>query len=201
MALSTYSDLHTAVANWSHRSDLTSILPDLILVAENRIWRDVRCREMETALSATIASGVIALPTGYLDLKFAYVDGSPTQSLTRSSASQVYQSYPNRVSDGKPKMIAREGTNLIFGPYPDSTYTIKGIYYQQLTSIQTSANALFVKYPDLYLFATLAEVATYTRDQNAVSEWNQKFQLINDQINAYEAKEYGSGGGLSVSVG
>jgi hypothetical protein len=37
MALSTYSDLQTAVATWLHRSDLTAIIPDLITLAETHL--------------------------------------------------------------------------------------------------------------------------------------------------------------------
>ena len=198
MALSTYADLQTAVAGWLHRTDLTSIIPDLILIAEKRIWRDVRCRQMETALNVSIASGVAAVPNDYLDIKFAYVDSSPATKLTRCSASNIYEQYPTRTGSGIPKLIAREGSNFIFGPYPGSGYTLKGIYYAQLTSIQSTANALFTKYPDLYLFASLAEAASYIKDQEAIQHWNEKFQAVKEMIRLYENNEYGSGGGLQV---
>lgn len=200
MAISTYAELQTAVTNWLHRGDLASITPDFIRLGELRIFREIRCQEMETALSATIASGVIAVPSDYLDLKSAYVDGSPTQKLTRASISQIYEQYPTRSSDAKPILIAREGTNFIFGPYPDSTYTIKGIYYASLTSIQSTANALFTAYPDLYLYAALCESAPYLKDDARTQIWEQKYNIIKRQIELLEDNEYGSGGGLQVVV-
>lgn len=200
MALSTYSDLKTAVATWLHRADMTTIVPDLILLGERRIFREVRCNEMETALSSAIASGVIVVPSGYLELKFAYIDGSPTRKLQRASASQIYEQYPVRASGGKPRLIAREGTNFIFGPYPDSTYTVKGVYYAEPASIQSSANSVFLAHPDLYLMAALCEASPYLKDDQRVPLWEQKYAQIKTQISTLEAKEYGSGGGLRVSV-
>jgi len=72
MSITTYAELQTAVGAWLHRSDLTGIIPDLITLGEKRIFRKARCRVMESALTGTIASGVIAVPSDYLEIKFAY---------------------------------------------------------------------------------------------------------------------------------
>lgn len=199
MSVSNYSELQTAVANWLHRSDLGTVIPDLILFGEKRIFREIRVRDMETALNSTIASGVIAVPSDYLDLKFAYVDGNPTQQLQRATASQVYNEYPLRSSTAKPRLIAREGSNFIFGPYPDSAYTIKGIYYAEPTSIQSTSNAVFVANPDLYLFASLVEAAKYINDQQRLALWEEQYQQAKMLVQKQET-EYGSGGGLTVAA-
>lgn len=198
MAITTYAELQTSVANWLHRGDLTSIIPDLIMLAEERIFRTIRAREMETALSETIASGVIAVPSGYIALKSVYLDGTPTTKLKRSTVAQIYENYPTRSADTKPKCIAREGGNFIFGPYPDAAYTVKGIYYARLTSIATSANALFTANPDLYLMATLCEAAPYIKDDNRVAIWEAKFAQIKAAIEEENDEEERSGGGMHV---
>lgn len=198
MSITTYAELQTSVAGWLHRADLTSIIPDLIKLGELRIFREVRCRAMETALNGTIASGVVALPSDYLDLKFAYIDATPVSKLDRASASQIYEQHPYRNATGKPTMIAREGTNFIFGPYPDSSYTVKGIYYASPTSIQTTANALFTAYPDLYLMASLCEAAPYIQDDPRLQLWEGKYAAIKQQIFNEDANEYGSGAGMAV---
>lgn len=200
MAITTYVELQTAVENWLKRADLDSIIPDLIMLGEKRIFREVRARSMETALSSTIASGVIALPSDYLELKFAYVDGSPAKLLQRATATEVYAQYPLRASTTKPRLIAREGSNFIFGPYPDSTYTIKGIYYARPVVVATSANTLFTDNPDLYLFAALLEAEPYLKNDGRVGLWQAKYDQIKEQINSYEKNEYASGSGLQVAV-
>lgn len=199
MSISNYAELQTAVSNWLHRSDLGSVLPDLILLGEKRIFREIRIRDMETAINSTISSGVIAVPSDYLDLKFAYIDGNPTQQLQRATASQVYTNYPVRASGAKPRLIAREGANFIFGPYPDADYTVKGIYYAEPTSIQSTANAVFTANPDLYLYASLVEAAKYINDEQRLALWDSFYQEAKNLVNMQE-NEYGSGGGLAVTA-
>lgn len=200
MSFSTYADLQTSVQSFLHRSDMDSIIPDLIKLGELRIFREVRCRVMESTLNGTIANGVIALPSDYLDLKFAYIDATPAVKLARSSASQIYEHYPYRTASGMPCAIAREGDNFIFGPYPDSGYTVKGIYYAQPESIVNSANALYLESPDLYLFAALAESAPYTQDDPRVQLWEGKYASSKQQVSWRDTEEYGSGAGMAVRV-
>lgn len=196
----TYSGLCASVAAFLHRSDLTAIIPDLILIGEKRIFRKVRCRVMEATFSGTIANGVIAVPTDYLELKFAYINSTPTSYLSGTSASQVYAKFPMRNAQGKPTLIGREGSNFIFGPYPDSAYAVLGTYYAKPTSVQTSANALFVANPDLYLMAALCESAPYLKDDPRVQLWDAKFAVIVNDINNEAATEEGSSGGIAVKA-
>lgn len=196
----TYAGLQASVADFLHDSELTGVIPDLILLGEKRIFRNVRCRVMESTFSGTISNGVIAVPNDYLELKFAYINASPTSYLSGASASQIYAKFPNRVASGKPTLIGREGSNFIFGPYPDSSYAVLGTYYAKPTSIQSSANALYVANPDLYLMATLCEAAPYMQDDPRIQVWEAKLNAIFNQI-AYEAaSEEGSSGGLAVKA-
>lgn len=155
---------------------------------------------MENALSDTIALGVIALPTGYTDLKFAYVNTTPTVHLERRSAEWIYQNYPDRVATGTPKFIARETTNFIFGPFPDSTYTVKGVYYKRFSPLSSATNALFTSNPDLYLFACLAESEPLLGRDGRIALWNAKYQQILAQVNGEDRMEQASGSGLRIRL-
>lgn len=203
MSLTTYAQLKTAVAAWLDVSstDLTSTIDDLVTVGETRIFREARTRDMETALSSTITTGVIALPTSYVALKFAYIDGSPTQRLERRSAEWIYQKYPQRSAEGKPQFIAREGSNFIFGPFADSGYLVKGRYYMRLAALSGSVNALFTANPDLYLFAALAESEPLIGRDARVPLWEQKYQRILAEVNSEDRQEDASGGALQMRVG
>lgn len=199
MAITNYTQLQTAVENWLARDDLTSYVPDFITLAEARIYRELKIRQMETSLSATISSGVIAVPSGYTQLKWAYVDGSPTKPLTRKSLEELYQKYPTRSSDGKPAWIAREGTNFIFGPYPDSDYTIKGIYYKKLDALSASntTNWLITDAPDLILFASLAEAKPFINDDQRIALWEGKYGNTKSQLEQQDEEEEYSGSVMS----
>lgn len=206
MSFASYTDFGTSVARWLLDNNAASItdvgvtqMADLITVGETRIFRETRSRDMETAFSDSITAGFMTLPASYLALKTAYVDTSPSVTLERRSAEWIRANYPQSTTSGIPQFIARYGQNFIFGPYPDSAYTVKGIYYKQLTAISGAAlNALFVTNPDLYLFATLAESAIIIRDDPRIAIWEQKYQRILADVNGADKAEDSSGSTLQM---
>ena len=200
MAFNTYDDLKASVAGWIHRADLTGVIPDLIAFGEARIFREVRARVMETAFTDTIASGVIALPTDYIEMKFAYINSNPVQHLKRREARFIYEKYPSRAAGGLPKYFAREGSNFIFGPYPDSDYSVKGVYYKNIGSVADSAHALYTENPDLYVFAALAETTSYIKDDKRIAVWESKYQNIRDAVNGLAEREDFSGSDLQMTA-
>lgn len=200
MAINTYALLQSSVRNFMHRStilgadDATDIVPDLIILGETRIFRDVRHRTMEQPLSSVIASGVIAVPSDYVALKQAYVDGTPVVPLQRRTVEFIYTRFPTRSSTAKPAFIARESSSFIFGPFPDSGYTIKGTYYRRLTAVSISANALFIEAPDVYLFAALAETRAFVEEENPmIALWESKYQAALKSLNMEDGIEDKSG--------
>jgi hypothetical protein len=57
MTITNYTTLQSTVADYLNRTDLTSIIPTFIQLAESQINRDVRHYEMETRSTATIDAG------------------------------------------------------------------------------------------------------------------------------------------------
>lgn len=197
-----YSQLKTDIASWLKRDDLTDEIPYFIRMAELRIYRKMRIRCMETALNGTIASGVIAIPSGYCALKFAYVNGSPTTPLERKDAEWIYNNYPTRSADGKPFYIAREGDNFIFGPYPDSAYTVKGVYYKRLDPLSDSntTNWFTANAPDLLLYASLCEAAPFMLNDERVQLWETKLSVVAERVQREDDEEEFSGSPLAVTA-
>ena len=195
MALNTYADLQTEVANYLHRSDLTSYIPDFITLAETKIFRRLRTKDMEAAFSSTMATtGTLALPSSYIDLKYAYINTSPVQWLTRLQARRIYEKFPNRISDRKPAFIAREGSNFIFGPFPDSQYLVTGVYYKNVGPLSSSAHALWTSNPDCYLFGSLLEAEPFMKEDPRITVWNEKYQeaILGAQHQSEEEEASGS---------
>lgn len=209
MAITTYAELKTAVARWTGGSDastaatlgLTDSIDDLVTVAESRIFRETRTKDTEASLSTAIASGVIAVPSDYIALKFSYVDGTPVQKLERRSAEWIYSNYGTRSANGKPKFIARETTNFIFGPYPDSGYTIKGVYFKKLAALSTAVHNLFTNNPDLYLFGCLAESIILIGRDDRIPLWEAKYIKILNDVNGFARAEDVSGSSLQMRLG
>lgn len=203
MSIASYSDLKTSIANFLHRSDLTSMIPEFIADGEARIYNDLRIRCMETAFSSAISSGTVAIPSGFLEWKFLYVDGSSAQKLERKDSEWIYTNYPTRAASGKPVFFAREGETVIFGPYPDSAYTIKGSYYKRLAALSDSntTNWFITDAPELLRFAALCEAVPYLRDDARAQLWEAKYQAVRNRLQATDKRESASGSLLTVSRG
>ena len=200
MSISTLAELKTAVANWLHRSDLSSYSEDLILMGEKWIFRNVRAREMEdSTLSVATASGVAAIPSDFVGLKHARISGSPSTPLTIMPVTWIYSQYPNRSAGEKPSYIGVDATNFVFGPSAGA-YTLNGTYYKRLTSIISSANTLFTTNPDLYLFAALAEAEPFLKNDKRVGLWMAKRDQIKNDINR-EAQGSRFGDAMAVQLG
>ena len=70
MALDSYTNLKTAIANFLARDDLTSEIDDFIDLTEADFNRRLRVRAMETVDSSfTIDAATEALPTGFLQVR------------------------------------------------------------------------------------------------------------------------------------
>jgi hypothetical protein len=200
--VTSYATLVTEVGNVLHRTDLSADIPYFLQLGEFRIYRELRVRQMETALSSAISSGVIAIPSGYLEMKFAYVNSSPTQKLQRKDAEWIYHNYPTRSSDGVPQFFAREAGNFIFGPHPDSTYTVKGVYFKQLTLLSASntTNWLITDAPDLIYYAALCEAAPWLRDDSRIPIWEGRYNLAKTRVQKADEAEEFSGSPLFATV-
>jgi len=86
MAISTFAELKTSVADWLNRADLTAVIPDFISLAEAQINRQLRTHDMVKRVQATIDSDYFTVPTDWLE----------TISLIRTSTKThpfVYVSY------------------------------------------------------------------------------------------------------------
>jgi len=193
MAVNTYSDLKTAIGNRLDE-DVSSYVDDWIDLGEDRIARDVQTEGMETALSVTIASGVAAIPSDFLSLKTAFIDGTPVTNLNPRPLDWLLMNYPTRSSSGKPRYIARNGSNWEFGPYPDSTYTVLGTYYKRLAALSTSNESgwLVTDAPNLIFYAALIEAADHYVDPDRRTAWEARYnEEVRRVKRAERANRYG----------
>ena len=200
MSLAQYSDLTTAVATWLHRSDLTSSIPDFVTLAEIEVMRKMRTRDMETAFSGTITStGTLAIPANFIAFKELYVNASTIQYLERRSPKWIRDKYAFTGSTNLPRYYAREGTAFIFGPQPDATYTLGGVFYKNRGPLSTNTtHATFVANPDVYLYATLLQSAPYLKNDPRIAVWAGLYQARLDSANGLMKDEEGGGSELRV---
>lgn len=196
MAISTYSELKTAVANWLERDDLTNRIPEFISLAEDRIYATLRIREMETSTTLVTvgAQQTNSLPTGFLSARRLYVDGSPDTILEYRSPVNFWSIYGSQTT-ASPTVFTIEGENFVWAPIPDAAYSIKLLYYKSLDrfSADSDSNSILTKYRGLYLYGALLEAAPFLGDDPRVMIWAQMWDDIKERAEASDRKDRYSG--------
>lgn len=200
MAISTHAELLTAVNNWldvSSSDFATNQATDLVMLGEKWINATVRCPEMEATLGATVsAAGIAAAPTGFLGLKYAYIENTYTKTLKIVPPEQVYSLYTDRASTSDPEIIAYTAGNFICGPAGVGD-VIKGVYYKRQGPLSSAVYDLFTNHPDLFLFAALSEAELILGEDKRVARWMAKRDEIAALLNN-EASKIISGDVMAV---
>jgi hypothetical protein len=186
MALTTYSELKTSIANYLNRSDLTSVIPDFITLAESKFNRVLRLRKMQKRVSATTTANdpFVDVPNDFLESVQFFVDSNPNSILDYVNPTEI--EADNIIeSSGKPKQYTIIGNEFQLNPIPDSTYTLKLTYFAKIPSLSDSntTNYLITNYPQLYLYGSLLEAQPYIVNDERIQVWmglyNEAVQLIN----------------------
>lgn len=226
MAISTYSELQTAVADWLNRTDLTTAVKNFIALAEARMNRDIRARRMlttEQILIPTAGFDLDGLTGTYLEAKTLYINQGHCEFITQERALDYQYLYNNSVM--KPWFTIK-GDLLILAPssfpvyqapamsetspllletdYPvalsDSESEIEGVltYYAKIPALSDSAatNWLLSDSPDLYLYGTLVQTAPYLRDDERVPVWNTIYQQLINDFKIADERAQASGSTL-----
>lgn len=204
MALSTYSELQTTVANYLNRDDLTTLIPTFITLTENRLNRELRVRANMVRATTTTTAGqaFYDLPTDLIELRnITYDNNSQSHALRYLSPESVSREY-GTVLSGQPRAYTNLGNDLKLTPVPDAAYTISINYYSQLRSLGDSVptNDVLAEYPSLYLYGSCLEGAIYLNDTDQTNRFGSVFQKALDDVQrAEEAARY-SGTVMTTSI-
>ena len=165
MAISTYSELQTAVGRWMQRTDLTSLIPDFIANAEAEFNRTLRLTGQMTRADFSVSDRWVSLTTLAAPIaqirSVAITVGEVRYGLEFLSPDQGQALYSTTV----PKWYSRHGNELEVLPPPDSAYTLELLYWRTIPALaDTNTNFLLTLAPDLYLYRAVLEGARYTQD-------------------------------------
>jgi hypothetical protein len=174
MAISNYSELKSAIADWLNRTDLTDSIPDFITLAEARHKRDFKLRRMETRVTAnTIAdTEYYTLPDQYVAMRNIQLNTDPKTSLEYLTPEQMDRIYAGSMK-GKPRAYSIIGNDIQLRPIPDSAYEIEILYFKHFTALSDSAptNEMLTNHPDIYLYGSLVEAEPYLQNDKRIQTW------------------------------
>lgn len=175
-----YSGLKTAIANWTHRNDLTTVADDFIDLAESFLNRHVRHPDMEVRSTSTATNtGWVELPSDYLEIREVTLGTDELQL----AANEVCQQADT--DSGDPRYYCITDGQIRIAPAPGEDTDIEIVYYQQIPALSDSntSNWLLADAEDLYLMSCLAQAAVYTRDTELLAMAREQVQIHLASVN------------------
>lgn len=178
MAISTYSELKSAIADWLNRSDLTSVIPSFIELAEAELTRNLRHRKMIARADAVINSEYTQTPLDWFQSQTLILETVPITTLEYLTPEALNAKRAASTANGKPLFYTMIGTEIQVYPVPSGDYTAEMVYYSKIPSLSDSetTNWLLTLAPDIYLYGSLMQSAPYLQDDNRLSVWNALYQ-------------------------
>ena len=199
MALANYTDLKASVADFLNRSDLTSVIPDFVTMAEAEFNRTLRVREMSVRTQGPIDSQYVKLPDDFLGMRNIELMTDPVTPLEYKNL-QNLDIHRRNDKTGKPLYYSIVQNSIEFAPIPDETYTLEIVYYQKVPTLSSNTtNWLLDNHPDAYLYGTLQDSAPYLQSDERVGVWAGKYQQVIEQITTSDEKAKFSGSTPSIS--
>ena len=178
MAITTYAELKSSVADWLNRDDLTTVIPDFIELAEAELTRNLRHRKMITRSDANLNSEYTQTPADWFQTQTLILETDPGTQLEYITPEALNAKRAGSVAVGKPLWYTMIGTEIQVYPPADGTYTAELVYYAELPALTDSntTNWLLTLAPDIYLYGTLMQTAPYLQDDARLQTWAALYQ-------------------------
>ena len=199
MALSTYNELKTSIANWADRDDLTNFIPDFIALTEARFNRALRLRSMEQKQIAMTVGGQsnYALPVNYLQMREFRLNNNPTVSLTYVSP-EIFEAW--NLGSGIPKFYTIIANEIRIGPTPAGVYEMEMLFWRKFPNLgpTVASNWMLLNAPDVYLYGSLLELEPFIQNDARIAVWNAGYSKAIEDIQLQDDKDRHSGSALTV---
>lgn len=195
-----YASLNQGIQDWLNRSDMAGYVDYFVQEAEERIYNRIftlnqgeGTRDLEVVISTTTDGGQAAgtgtvplsLLTGYLAIKSIVLStGGNSYRLQRMTPEQLRSDFPNGQASGTPGYFSREGQFFIFGPVPDSSYTLQIIYWGKSSPLSSGNTSTWMtsQIPSCLLASGIAAAAKFIKDDDATALWE---RAADDRLLAY----------------
>ena len=215
MAIGTYSELQTAVANWLDRDDLTDRITEFIAIAEARMNRTLRLAIMlnvdETTLggAAALVGGTrdYALPSGYLQMLDFHLRTDPITTLSYITPENMNRMWAGS-QVGRPEAYTIFSDNssgtpikkVKLGPSPDSAYNYSMMFYKKIDalSITNTTEQMLTNNPDAYLYGALREAEPFLMNDARIQVWEAGYQQVIADLKEQDNKDRHSGSAMRV---
>ena len=203
MALTTYTELKTSLANWLNRSDLTTeIGDDFIKLTEADFNSKLRVRAMITQVNITVDEETASLPTDFLQIRDFYILSGQTKVPLVYTTPASMDTTNGTSTSGLPTTYTILGDTIRFSPKPDATYTAVMNYYKKFSALSSSVatNYILASHPAIYLYGSLFHAANFLGGINPqqVQTWQQMYATAMERLELNDREDEYNGSPLQV---
>jgi hypothetical protein len=203
MAINSYSTLKDSILKWLIKDAgdsyyTSSMLDDIIYLAEAELSRRLRIREMlETdLLTMTSSLNAVTLPADFREAYSVYYTNvnSPQEIQYASpgffSRTNLYQQA------GLPSYFFVDDGAIVFGPTPDAAYQFNLKYYADIPNLSGSqtTNNVLTKFPDLYLTACLKQAYIASQDVEREGIYEGRLERLVKEVNTADTQKIAAKG-------
>jgi hypothetical protein len=187
-----YTELVTAVSDYTENTFPTADMNTFIKQAEQRIYNSVQFPSIRKNVTGATSTNnkYLSCPSDFLAVySMAVIDGTGMyEYLLNKDVNFIRQAYPSPTDTSIPKYYALFGPTVvsnvittelsfILGPTPDAVYNVELHYYYYPESIVTAATTwLGDNFDSVLLYGTLVEAITYMKGEaDMVTLYNGKY--------------------------
>lgn len=200
MSLDTYDGLQASVASYLDDDSLSDQIQDFIRLAEARLSREIRIREMLMREDLAILEDdrYVNLPDDFLDHKYLRIQtpaGHRRRYFPDLDEVNIDKMTQESVNEKRRPCIYTIHEQIEFDSEADQDYTAEIFYYVELTPLSDSvaSNVLLARDPSVYLYASLLESAPFLLNDERLKTWGDMYVDAKDKLNrsAWESRRGG----------
>lgn len=193
MATTDYGDLQTQVISFSHRNDITTLVPDLVVLCEKKINRILRDMNMQATSTTVGMTETTALPSNCLEVTQIAISWSGLKTVPTFITSDQMDAYKTVTPtiEGNPQFFTLRANNVEVYPKPLTgiTYTMTLTYLLRVVPLATtSTNWLLTDHFDVYLYGTLCELARFQNDEAMYARYKPDYEEAVGNLKALNSR-------------
>ena len=193
MAISTYAELKSAVADFMNRSDMTTAqVENFISLCEADIRNDVRVRAMEATTAVTITGITMPAPTLMLEARELTIGDYQYEMVPLD----IFTAH--RKAGTGSKVFTQKGSNFLVNTGGTAVVNLTYLEAPAALTTSTATNYILTYAPDVYLYGSCAHAAQYYQDPANLERFKTLYLGGVKRLNDREARAKFSGSPLAI---
>ena len=200
----TFTELKTNIADWLNRTDLTSVIPTFITLAEARLNRQLRTTNQYTRATVSSSDQYLSMPTDFLEMRHIRITSPKERDLVEIAAHAINEytdtNFLASLADSYPRYYVY-GQSLRIIPTPAESITYEMMYYAKVPALSASntSNWVSTSHPDAYLYYSLLQAAPYLGEDERIQVWAQQAERAVAEIQASDDRRRTKGSRHSLN--